>query len=151
VVHYRERLTVPSRWWLLLVGLAASIWLVYHHVYGFRVSLPAAGVVVGLGVIGLFAYGRLRITVDDQTIRVGRAALPLSVMGDVAALTGDRARTARGADLHPHAYLVIRGYVGPVVRIDVRDPIDPTPYWLVSTRRPARLVAVLEATRRAAG
>jgi hypothetical protein len=33
--------------------------------------------------------------------------------------------------------------VGPVVRIEVLDPDDPTPYWVVSTRHPERLIAAL--------
>jgi hypothetical protein len=33
--------------------------------------------------------------------------------------------------------------VGPVVRIEVTDPHDSTPYWIVSTRHPDALVAAL--------
>ena len=36
------------------------------------------------------------------------------------------------------------------VRVPLTDPADPTPYWLVSTRHPARLVAALDAARSAA-
>jgi hypothetical protein len=38
---------------------------------------------------------------------------------------------------------VIRGWVDPVVRVTLEDPDDPTPYWLISTRRPEELVRVL--------
>ena len=30
-----------------------------------------------------------------------------------------------------------------MVKIDITDPSDPTPYWLTSTRRPEELVAAL--------
>ena len=43
----------------------------------------------------------------------------------------------------PRAFLVIRGWVDPVVRVTLDDPNDPTPYWLISTRRPEELVRVL--------
>lgn len=33
------------------------------------------------------------------------------------------------------------------VRVEVLDPEDPTPYWVVSTRRPMELAASLEAIR----
>jgi hypothetical protein len=33
--------------------------------------------------------------------------------------------------------------VGPAVRIEVVDPDDPTPYWVISTRRPEDLIAAL--------
>jgi hypothetical protein len=33
-----------------------------------------------------------------------------------------------------------------VVRVNLDDPNDPTPYWLVSTRQPNRLAEALRAT-----
>lgn len=148
---YRERLVVPLMWWVLLAGLAASAWLVYHQAYGPSVSLPVAGGVFLLGAAALLAYGRLRIAVGGDGVSVGRARLPLTALGPAEALTGDAARTARGPGLDPRAYLAIRGYVPGVVRIGVDDDADPTPYWLVSTRHPERLLAELEAARQTTG
>ncbi|WP_116951498.1 DUF3093 domain-containing protein [Jiangella endophytica] len=151
MTHYRERLVAPVRWWLLLAGLAASAWLVYDQVYGPRVSLPVAGAVFALGAVALLLYGRLAITVGDDGVSVGRARLPLTATGAAEALTGEEARAARGPGLDRRAYVAIRGYVPGVVRIRVDDDADPTPYWLVSTRRPERLVAELEAARHTTG
>jgi hypothetical protein len=151
MTRYRERLVVPVLWWVLLAGLAASAWLVYDYAYGPGVSLPVTGGVVLLGALALVAYGRLLVAVDGDGVTVGRARLPLTVLGQSEAITGDAARTARGPGLDPRAYLAIRGYVPGVVRIGVDDDADPTPYWLVSTRRPERLVAVLEAARQTTG
>ncbi|MGW9267500.1 DUF3093 family protein, partial [Gordonia terrae] len=39
--------------------------------------------------------------------------------------------------------LVHRSWVKTMVLIVLDDPDDPTPYWLVSTRRPAELLAAL--------
>jgi hypothetical protein len=36
------------------------------------------------------------------------------------------------------------------VRVTVTDPQDPTPYWLVSTRHPEKLVEALQAARQRA-
>ncbi|TDC48201.1 DUF3093 domain-containing protein [Jiangella ureilytica] len=151
MTHYRERLVAPVLWWVLLAGLTGSAWLVYHQVYGPGVSLPVAAGVFLLGAAALLAYGRLLIAVDTDGVTVGRARLPLTALGPAEAMTGDAARTARGPGLDPRAYLAIRGYVPGVVRIGVDDDADPTPYWLVSTRRPERLVAVLEAARQTTG
>jgi hypothetical protein len=41
------------------------------------------------------------------------------------------------------AFLCIRGWIDPVVRIEITDPADRTPYWLTSTRRPEELLAAL--------
>ncbi|PSL03721.1 Protein of unknown function (DUF3093) [Haloactinopolyspora alba] len=147
MTNYRERLWVPVLWWGLLVALAGAVWMVYHHAYGPAVSLPVGLGVLALGAALLFAYGRALIAVDDTTLTVGRARIPLANVGTVEALDGERARAARGPELDPRAYTVIRGYAPAVVRVGVDDPDDPTPYWLVTTRRPDRLAAVLEAAR----
>ncbi len=39
--------------------------------------------------------------------------------------------------------MCIRGWIDPVVRIEITDPADRTPYWLASTRHPDELVAAL--------
>ncbi|WP_026875948.1 DUF3093 domain-containing protein [Jiangella gansuensis] len=151
MTRYHERLTAPVRWWLYLLGLAVSAWIVYYYAYGPQVGAPVSGIVLVIGACVLFAYSRPAVSVDDTTLTVGRARLPLSVVGTVEALDGEAARAARGPELDPRAYLTIRGYLPAVVRIGVDDPADPTPYWLVSTRRPERLKAVLEAARQTTG
>ena len=48
-------------------------------------------------------------------------------------------------DADARAYLLLRPYLSRAVMVPVDDPADPTPYWLVSTRRPDELVAALDA------
>ena len=55
-----------------------------------------------------------------------------------------------GRDADARAYLLIRPYLQAPVRVDVRDPADPTPYWLVSTRHPEQLAAAVRGDRRLA-
>jgi hypothetical protein len=58
-------------------------------------------------------------------------------------MTATRPVPPRGVDLDARAFLKIRPWVKPVVRIELDDDNDPTPYWLVSTRRPKELAAAL--------
>ena len=57
----------------------------------------------------------------------------------------------RGQLLDARAYLLIRGWVDPVLRVEVVDSDDPTPYWLLSTRHPESIAAAIAAARDAAG
>lgn len=142
-VQYRERLSVPVRWWLLAAGAVLTLWLI--------VVIPAgeiAGLVVaGLGavlLIGFFVrYGGAVITVDEHRLRAGRATIERSYLGAAEALTGEAARNAFGRDCDPRAYLLLRGYLPGAVRVEVTDPDDPAPYWLIATRHPERLAAAL--------
>jgi len=47
----------------------------------------------------------------------------------------------------PLAFVVQRPWVPGAVQVMLDDPDDPTPYWVVSTRQPARLAAALLAAR----
>lgn len=140
---YRERLHVPPTWWLLAAGLAGSIWLAYDVPYGPTVSLPVGLGVVALSVAGLLAYGRALVAVGPDGFSAGRATLPAWAIGEVSALDAATTRTARGRDADPRAYLLLRAYAPCSVRVEVDDPDDPVPYWLVSTRHPERLATAL--------
>ena len=76
----------------------------------------------------------------------GAAALACAC-GPVQALDEQGTRRLRGVDADARAYLALRPYVARAVRVQVEDPADSTPYWLVSSRRPERLVAALEEAR----
>ena len=62
--------------------------------------------------------------------------LPFAILLPVAAVV-------LGRQLDPAAYVVHRAWIGPMVLLVLDDPDDPTPYWLVSTRHPDRVLAAL--------
>ncbi|GAA1408946.1 MULTISPECIES: DUF3093 domain-containing protein [Oerskovia] len=84
-------------------------------------------------------------------LRAGRATIPTSLLGSVTAL--DRAAMTRelGPSLDARAYVCLRAWARTGVRVELVDPADPTPYWLVSTRHAADLAAALAASAPAAG
>lgn len=87
-----------------------------------------------------------RIEVTAETVSVGRATIERKFVGEVSAYRGDDAFAQRGPKLNGLAFLCLRGWISPVVKIMITDESDPTPYWLTSTRRPEQLVAALTAS-----
>ena len=143
---YREQMPVPVAVW----GVALAFWALFSFALGATLG-PWVGVpLVVLGwaalVVGLRA-GSGRVAVVDATLVAGRATLPLDVAGPVVALDAAAARLLRGTGADSRAYLYLRSWVPTAVRVDLTDPNDPTPYWYVSTRHPAELVAAVEAAR----
>jgi hypothetical protein len=59
-------------------------------------------------------------------------------------------RILLGTAAHPYAFVVQRPWIKGAVQVHLDDPNDPTPYWVVSSRRPAALAAALLAARAAA-
>jgi hypothetical protein len=90
------------------------------------------------------------LQVTTEAFHAGRARLPIQFAGEATAYREPDATVQRGAQLDARAWPLIRGWVSPVVRVTVTDPQDPTPYWLVSTRHPEKLVEALQAARQRA-
>lgn len=138
---FRERLW-PS-WWMFL----ATALVIPASLLVFLPISPVAGVVSAIVLYGAIVVALLAtapvIAVTDEMLRVGRARIERSFLGAVTAHTGADAVTERGTRLDARAWLVLRGWVSGVVRIEIADDADPTPYWLVSTRRPEELAAAL--------
>lgn len=144
-VLYSERLT-PSIWiWLVAAGLAAACILVFVPI---SLAAGITGAVVAaiiLAVLLVLSTPTIRVTAD--TVQVGRAQIERRYIGQVQGFRGDDATLQRGPALNATAYLCIRGWISPVVRMEITDPADRTPYWLTSTRHPEKLVEALTAGR----
>jgi len=149
-VRYRERLRVPWWWWLPAFGLAALLALEVNQGIknlpdwvAFAVLLPVAGVV--LTWLGRIDVRVLRNEAGETELWVGAAHLPASVIARSAEVPRSAKSAALGRQLDPAAYVVHRAWVGPMVLVVLDDDDDPTPYWLVSCRRPDRVLEALRA------
>ncbi|AXH35897.1 DUF3093 domain-containing protein [Humibacter sp. BT305] len=151
MASYRERL-VPSPWIFIATALLipASM-VVFAPIEGIGFALGAGiGVVLYAGVIGTLVGTAPVIEVAEGELRAGRAHIPVGLVSDVQGFDGSDAALERGRRLDARAYLCIRGWITPVVKATIADPQDPTPYWLVSTRRPGDLKKAVEAARSSA-
>jgi hypothetical protein len=146
-VEYAERLAVPLRWWVQGTMLVASLWLATI------VALPpaAAWVVAGLALALLAAlllgYGGARTSVAEGRLHAGRAQIAAEHLGPAVALDADATRRLAGPEADARAYLLLRPYLKRAVRVDIADPADPAPYWLLSSRRPDELAAAINTLR----
>jgi hypothetical protein len=138
---YRERLW-PSAWVFVATALVIPASLLVFLPISPIAGVVSAVVMYGAIVVVLLATSPV-IEVTDGMLRVGRAQIERSYVGAVTAHRGADATAERGVRLDARAYLLLRGWVDGVVRIEITDDADPTPYWLVSTNRPDELVAAL--------
>ena len=140
---YAERLGGPLRWWAQGVMLVATFWLALIV----AIPEPAAWVITGLAllILGgcLLSYGAPRIIVADGRLNAGRAQIPLHYLGPITALDAEATRQTAGMFADARAFLLLRPYLKRAVKVAITDPNDPAPYWLLCTRHPERLAAVL--------
>jgi hypothetical protein len=142
---YAERLGVPLRWWVQGTMLVATLWLAVV------VAMPALGawiitaIALAALALGLWSYGSARISVADGTFRAGRAHISAAYVGTATALDAEETRRTAGVDADARAYLLLRPYLKRAVKVEITDPADPAPYWLVCTRHPEELARALAA------
>jgi hypothetical protein len=142
---YSERLVAP--WWLWLLGLCLAVPLaaeVYLGAPGQPLWLPYV-VLLPLTLALLAWLSRIRVRVADGELFVDDAHLPVRHIARVGVLDAAAKREALGVRADPLAFVVQRPWIREAVLVVLDDPADPTPYWVVSSRRPRDLVAALRA------
>jgi hypothetical protein len=144
-VRYVEALRTPWWWYPVGIGVAALLAAEFRiagvHVtewLPFVIMLPFAAIIV-------WWIGRSRVEVDDGELRIRGAHLSLEYVTGAIGLDPQTLRRVVGREGDPAAFVQIRPWIGPGVQVWIDDEDDPTPYWVVSTRHPDRLVNVLRA------
>lgn len=149
MTRYVERLRPsPAAWLLVPVGAAMAGASAYP--LGLWIAVGAAAV-VGVAVAALLALRTPVVRVDAGGLHAGPAFLGAAHVGEVEPLDAAATRSGLGPELRADAFVLHRPWVRTAVRVGVADEADPTPYWMISTRRPAELAGALVQCRDAAG
>ena len=125
-------------WWLIL---ALFLFVPTSVLIFFPLSIPvglATGLLLWLGSTALLWLTSPIVSLSESNFRAGKSSLPLGVISDIVVVGKESARAEKGVNLDARAWLVMRPWVTPALKIFLNDPKDPTPYWLVSTRNPER-------------
>lgn len=143
---YREKLW-PTFWFFIITALVipASI-LIFAPINMLAGVITAA--VLYAGCVVVLILSSPVITVADGVLTAGNARIQTSMLGEPEAFYGAEATAERGPRLDARAWLLIRGWVQPVLRVPILDENDPAPYWLISTREPKKLAAAINESRR---
>ncbi|RYB89079.1 DUF3093 domain-containing protein [Nocardioides glacieisoli] len=140
---YRERLRVPIRWWVQWTVMVATFWLAMVVAVPEWLAWTVTALLLALMAVLLSSYGSPRIVVTDDWLSAGSARIERRFTGAVAALDAEAMRRQAGRDANARAYQLVRPYISTGVRVAIDDPSDPTPYWLLSSRRATELAAAL--------
>ena len=142
-VIFREIIRPPL--WLalfiysMLFSLVAAIWAASTN----QITLFAAIAALSGGALIIFKMKR-EITLDEEELRVGAAHIERKYLGEVTLLPRAQFLKARTRDINPAAHLALIFWVSEGLRISVIDSRDPTPYWLISTRKGEQLKRILQ-------
>jgi hypothetical protein len=105
-------------------------------------ALPVAFVFSAIFVLIIFSASPT-ITVTEATLTSKNAIIDRKFLGEATVITKSQQFEELGQRLDARAWLAIQASVKGLVKVQVNDPEDPTPYWLISTRNPEKLAKLL--------
>jgi hypothetical protein len=85
----------------------------------------------------------LTIAVDESELRAGPAHIELKYIGRATALDSKEMGQLRTRDADPASFLIFRFWRSTGVKVELNDPRDQTPYWLITSRRNTELAEIL--------
>jgi hypothetical protein len=147
--RHAERLWLGAAGWTAVATFAVMLGAALLPISA-GLSIGAVAVALVIGAV-LAVTTAPPVTVADGELTAGEAHIPVSLLGAVTVLDRQGVRREMGPDLDARAYVCLRSWIGPAIRVEVTDPADPTPYWIVSSRHPAALSAAIEGERPAPG
>jgi hypothetical protein len=139
---YKERVLPNFGTFAAVFALLPSIAIISEP-FDIRIGL-AVGVVVVITIWTLLILRAPTIELSQLELRVGRVGIFRNLIGEAEVISKDRILLERGPNLDPGAHKVFQGSVKTAIKIAILDPEDPTPYWLISTRKPDKLAELLE-------
>lgn len=125
--------------YFMLFSIVIAIWAAFDNnaaLNAFAISLALQGAIVH--------WMTSAIEVRDGELVIKRAHIPLEYLGEVTIIPKEKFgyERTRGAD--PAAFFAITFWISKGLRVEVKDERDPTPYWLISSKRAEALAAALK-------
>lgn len=144
---FAERLWPGPAGWALVLGCAVAAGIILLPVHPVAALVGAAVVLVAAVVVAVRTAVVVRV--ESGQLQAGAARIPVNLLGEPVALDREGVRRALGPGSDARAFVCLRAWVPGGVTVPVLDPADPTPSWLVSTRRPAALASAIAVARQA--
>lgn len=138
---YRERVW-PTPTWFLAAGLLIPAVILALAPINLTLGIVLSALIY-LGAVWFFIGMSPVVEVSETELRAGRGRIERTFLGEARVVGSDEMFEQLHSGLDARAWLCLRNWTKGLVRIELADPNDPTPYWLVSTRHPDALVAAL--------
>ena len=122
--------------------MIGSIYLTFWAPFG-NLFATVVSILISITLIYSAKKSVLEIVVINNWLYVGNAKIECKHIKNVSALKREEFLKLRGQNADPAAFNATRFWISTGVKVELKDKNDPTPYWLVATRKPKKLAAVL--------
>jgi hypothetical protein len=141
-MRFREVIRAP--FWLLafiyflFISLVVAVWAALGNQPAFITWVFSTVLIVWIAL-----KSKLVLEVDDSELRAGPAHIELKYLGRATALNDKEMGRLRTRDADPASYLIFRFWRSTGVKVEINDPRDQTPYWLITSKRSNELAEIL--------
>ena len=138
---YKERVLPTVYFYIASITLPLSLFLValpFSEVVSISLALTSIPLVLVLSWLG-----SPLITLNQQTLSIGQASIETKYLGHAEVVSPQEAFLERGVKLDSRAFTKFQIGVKQLVKIEIQDSQDPTPYWLIATRNPEVLAGLI--------
>jgi hypothetical protein len=138
---YKERVLPTVYFYIASITLPLSLFLValpFSEVVSIFLALASIPLVLVLSWLG-----SPLIALNQQTLSIGQASIETKYLGKAEVVSPQEAFLERGVKLDSRAFTKFQIGVKQLVKIEILDKQDPTPYWLIATRNPEVLAGLI--------
>lgn len=138
---YKERVLPTVYFYIASITLPLSLFLValpFSEVVSISLALASIPAVLVLSWLG-----SPLICLEKETLSIGQASIETKYLGKAEVVSPENAFQERGAKLDSRAFTKFQIGVKQLVKIEIQDKQDPTPYWLIATRNPEVLAGLI--------
>lgn len=141
-MYFREIIR-PPLWvlafiYFLLFSIVIAIWASLNSLFAL------VSFILSIVLIVFLAFElRLKIEISDEEFRVGTAHIHRKYIKEVHVLSIEQMKLIRTRDADPASFLAIRFWQPRGIKIELNDPRDSTPYWLVTSKRGEEIATLL--------
>jgi hypothetical protein len=138
---YKERVLPTVYFYIASITLPLSLFLValpFSEVVSISLALASIPAVLVLSWLG-----SPLISLTKHTLSIGQASIETKYLGKAEVVSPENAFLERGAKLDSRAFTKFQIGVKQLVKIEIQDKQDPTPYWLIATRNPEVLAGLI--------
>lgn len=132
-------------WWFsfLVLGLDFSIVIALWAGLGNNAALIGLISTLGLSIF-FYQFTSLTIERDGNVLRVGGAAIELQYLGEIEVLDRQTMQHFLREGFNPRGFYAMRFWVKTGIKISIVDRRDPTPFWIVSSKRATEIAQLIK-------
>jgi hypothetical protein len=141
-MRFREVIRMP--FWLLgfiyflFLSLVIAVWAAIGNQPALLTWVAST-----IAIVLIARKSTLTIEIDADELRAGPAHIALEYIGEVTALDSKEMGRLRTRDADPASFLIFRFWRSTGVKVEINDPQDQTPYWLITSKKNIELAKLL--------